>query len=274
MNKTIDLYGADDKGHSKRPFTISFTEESSPAKKFNLRYLLAQQYVKENRKKSQFTLYHITERDYYHPSYLPTRSPANLQMQNLNNTTKSIQSKQTQFSKSFNLKCKTLPLKDQNQQMIYKRVDFKNKILERMSQIRNRSITCKIPESSQYKTIQTEISSQSPQYQIKNQEIQTYRPPQSRVNSSFQKCKKICLVKPAAYTLGLNVEKCKIIDRLKTISSSPQEKPVKIRKFKTSFIQDIQQRTIINKNNIQQINFKKKSSVSLGKWEYSDFEND
>ncbi|CAK80606.1 unnamed protein product (macronuclear) [Paramecium tetraurelia] len=274
MSKTIDLYGADDLAQIKRPFTISLTEESSPAKKFNLSYLLAKQCVKENRKKSQFSLYHITQRDYYHPSYLPTRYPANLQMQNLNNTTKSIQSRQTQFSKLFNQKYKALPLSEQNQQGIYKNIDFKNKILERMLQIRNRSLTCKIPESSQFRTIQTDNCTQSPIFQLKNQEIYTNRPPQSRVNSSFQKCKKICLVKPTAYVLGLNVEKCKILDRLKTISSSPQGRPVYVRKQKANYIQDIPQRGMVNKPAKQQLNFKKKSSVQLAKWEYSDLEND
>lgn len=37
----LSINRADDYVHSKRPFTISLTEESSPAKKINLRYLLA-----------------------------------------------------------------------------------------------------------------------------------------------------------------------------------------------------------------------------------------
>ncbi|CAD8158018.1 unnamed protein product [Paramecium pentaurelia] len=270
----LSINRADDPVKQLRPFTISFSEDNSPPKKFNLTNQPALQYIKQNRKKLQFSLYQITQRDYYNPSYLQTRSPLNYQLQNIQNTTKSIQQKKTQFGKSFCQKYKTLSINDSNQQEIYKRIDFKQKILERMSQIRNRSITCKLPESNQFHIIQTQICVQSPEFQIKNEEILTQRPPQSRVNSSFQKCKKICLVKPAIYTLGLNVEKCKIIDRMKTISSSPQERPYKVKTFKINNVQDKQQRQNIDKHNIQQLNFKKKSSITLNKWEYSDFEND
>ncbi|CAD8091406.1 unnamed protein product [Paramecium sonneborni] len=252
---------------------ICLTEESSHSKKFDLKQLLAQKYKKQIRNNSQFSLNQITQRDYYHPSYLPARSPPNLQFQNWNNSVKSNNSKKTQFSKQITKKCKTLPINDLNQQEIFKKIDFKQNVQPKISQVKNRSITCKIPVSTQFKIIQVELSSQSPQFQIKDQEIYTPKRPQSRLNSSFQKYKKICLAKPS-YGLGLKVEKCKILDRLKTISSSPQNKPFKIKIFKSSIPQDKQQRPIIYTPKIQVLNFKKKSSIQLTKWEYSDLEND
>ncbi|CAD8154589.1 unnamed protein product [Paramecium octaurelia] len=269
MNKTIDLFRADDPVKSLAPFTVSLSDSNSPPKQCNITNQPALQQIKQNRKILQFSIFHITQREHYNPSYLLTRSPKNQQLYNFFNTTKSTQQKKAQFSKQFCQKYKTLIHNESNQQEIYKRVDFKQKILERISQIRNRSITCKMPESNQFHINQTQISLL--QQEFKNDDIFTQRPPQSRVNSSFQKYKKICLVKPAGCTLGLNVEKCKIVDRLKIISISPQEKRYKVKKFK---INNVQERQTVDKYNIQQLNIKKKSSIPLTKWEYSDFEND
>ncbi|CAK76498.1 unnamed protein product (macronuclear) [Paramecium tetraurelia] len=269
MNTTIDLFGADDPVKSLAPFTVSLSDSNSPPKQCNITNYPALQQIKQNRKILQFSIYQITQREHYNPSYLQTRSPKNQQLYNLFFTTKSIQQKKAQFSKQFCQKYKTLTHNESNQQDIYKRVDFKQKILERISQIRDRSITCKMPESNQFNINQTQISFLQPEF--KKDDFFTQRPPQSRVNSSFQKCKKICLIKPAGCTLGLNVEKCKIIDRIKTISMSPQEKPYKVKTFK---INNVQLRQTVGKSNIQQLNIKKKSSIPLTKWEYSDFEND
>ncbi|CAD8073736.1 unnamed protein product [Paramecium primaurelia] len=280
MNQTIDCFGADNLIIHERPLTISYIDENSPQKFCNLSQLLASQNTKRIQKKSRRSLYQVNLKDYHYQTYIPTRSPPSLQLQLQNyqyNTSKSTNSRKNKFTKQKEAKCKTLPLNDFNYDEIQKRIELKKMMLEKMYLIKDNQKTQtfkteKTEEIVQTQKMKTEQSVQSNNKQKKNQEIQTYRPIQTRIGSSYQNTRKMNTFQAIPLSLGLSIERCKIVERL---TQSPfYIRTSKKKSQKNCSVVDKVQKFSMPKPIIEQFCLQKKSSIPVSKWDHSDLEND
>ncbi|CAD8077651.1 unnamed protein product [Paramecium sonneborni] len=280
MNQTMDCFGTDNLIIHERPFTISYIDENSPQKFSNLSQLFANQNKKRNQRQSGRSLQYVTLRDYCYQTYIPTRSPPSLQIQLLNqqqHTSKSTNSRKNNFSKQQGTKCKTLPLNEFNYNEIQKTIELKKIMLEKLYLVKDNCKTQKFKtekteEACQTQKLQNDLFVQSNKISKKNQEIQTYRPFQSR-GLLFQKNQKINTFQAMPLSLGLRIEKCKIVERLNH-SPFQDRNSLKRKNQKNNSIGDKQQKIVIQKPIIKQVGLKKKSSIPVAKWDYSDFEYD
>ncbi|CAD8163539.1 unnamed protein product [Paramecium octaurelia] len=282
MNQTIDCFGPDNLIIHERPLTISYIDENSPQKFCNLSQLLASQNTKRTKKISRRSLYQVNLKDYYYQTYIPTRSPPSLQLQLQNyqyNTSKSTNTRKNKFIKQKEAKCKTLPLNDFNYDEIQKRIELKKMMLEKMYLIKDnqKTQTIKTDKTEEVfipQKLKTDVSIQCNNKQKKNQEIQTYRPTQSRIGSSYYNNRKMNNTFQAMpLSLGLNIEKCKIVERF-TQSPFYSRTSKKISQKNCSVGDRGQKFMIMQKPIMEQFCLQKKSSIPVAKWDHSDLEND
>ncbi|CAD8078340.1 unnamed protein product [Paramecium sonneborni] len=280
MNQTIDCFGADNIIIQERPLTISYIDEDSPQKFINISQLLASKNKKKTQKQSERSQYQVTLRDYYYQTYVPARSPPNLQIQFQNyqqNTSRSTNSRINNFRRQKEIKCKTLPLNEINIDEIQKRIELKKLMLEKMYLYKDNYKTqlCnteKQVECGQTQKQKTDLLIQSNKISQKKQEIQNPKLTQSRIGFSCQNNRKINIFQVLPLTLGLSIGKCKIKER---VNQSPlQNKKSEKKSLKKSKIIDRCQKIMIQKPRIQQESLKKKCSIPIAKWDHSDLEFD
>ncbi|CAD8156213.1 unnamed protein product [Paramecium pentaurelia] len=276
MNKTIDCFGADNLIFNERPLTISQIKQNSPQKLCNLSLLLASQKAKSSQNKSRRSLYQVTLKDQYYQTNVPTRSPPSqqIQLQNYQYTSKSRKQTKNQSSKQQGTKFKTLPLNECNYSDILKRIELKKLMLEKMYPIKEKckTQTCrteKTEENCQTQKLQTEFNVQSNNKTKKNKGIQTYRP---RIGSSYKNNRIINTCQAMPLSLGLNIEKCRIVQRLN--QSQFSVRPIQKKSLSNWSAGYKDQQSLIQKPIVQQFSFKKQSSIPIAKWDHSDLEYD
>ncbi|CAK78065.1 unnamed protein product (macronuclear) [Paramecium tetraurelia] len=279
MNKTIDCFGrAENLIIHERPLTISYIDENSPQKLCNLSLLLASQKAQKNQKHPRRSFYQATLKDYQHQANVPTRSPPilQIQLQNYQFTQKTTKSTKNQSSKQQGTKYKSLSLNECNYSDILKRIELKKSQLEKMYPSKEKCKTQtfrteKIEDGCQTQKLPTEANVQSNKTK-KHQEFLNYRLAQSRIGSSFKNKRTTIPFQAMPLSLGLNIEKCRIEQRL---TQSPfSVRASQIKSIKTCSVRSKDQRSMTQKPIDQQFCFKKQSSIPIAKWDNSDLELD
>ncbi|CAD8163911.1 unnamed protein product [Paramecium octaurelia] len=280
MNKTIECFGrADNLIIHERPLTISYIDENSPQKLCNLSLLLASQKAKKNQKQSRRSFYQVTLKDYQYQTNVNTRSPPTLQiqLQNYQYTIKTTKSTKNQSSKQQGTKFKSLSLNECNYSDILKRIELKKSWLEKMYPSKEKCKTQafrteKIEEACQTQKLKTEANVQSNNKTKKDQEFKIQRQTQSRIGSSFKNKTTTNPFQAMPLSLGLNIEKCRIVQRL---TQSPfSVRASQIKSIKTCSVRTKDQRSMTQKPIDQQFCFQKQSSIPIAKWDHSDLELD